>query len=56
VAALAEPGAFTNTCSSVLTRIVDTVPTSVQLSDVITSYELEAINMQLKVAADKKSL
>lgn len=56
MAALAGPGAFVNTCSSVLTRIVDTVPTSVQLSDVITPYELKPINMQLKVAADGKSL
>ena len=56
VSAMADVNAFTNTCSRVLAKMVNTVPNGVQLSDVIAPYELKPTNLQLNVAADPQNL
>ncbi|KIW71254.1 hypothetical protein PV04_03439 [Phialophora macrospora] len=56
VSALADPNAFSNICSGILAKMVNTVPSGVQLSEVITPYELKPTNLQLNVAADGQNL
>jgi hypothetical protein len=56
VSALADPNAFANICSGILAKMVNTVPWGVQLSEVITPYELKPTNLQLNVAADGQNL
>lgn len=56
VSALADPNAFANTCSTILAKMVNTVPSGVTLSDVIAPYELKPTNLQLNVAADGQNL
>ncbi len=56
IAAMADPDKFASVCSTVLAKMVNTVPRGVQLSDVIAPYELKPTNVQLNVAADGLSL
>ncbi|ETI23325.1 hypothetical protein G647_05125 [Cladophialophora carrionii CBS 160.54] len=56
VSALADPYAFANTCSGIFQKMVNTVPRAVELSDIITPYELKPTNLQLNVAADGQNL
>jgi hypothetical protein len=51
VSAMADKTSYANTCASILAKMIDTVPASVTLTDVITAYPVKPADLQLNVAA-----
>lgn len=56
VSSMRDPGAFAGTCSWILQKMLDTVPSSVKLTDPVVAYDLKPGNLQLNVGADGETL
>ncbi|KAF2135353.1 uncharacterized protein K452DRAFT_303606 [Aplosporella prunicola CBS 121167] len=54
--ALADPATFMERCSDIFTRMIDTVPAAVTLSDVIDSLDVKPYGLQLSLNSDAKTL
>ncbi|CAE7118712.1 unnamed protein product, partial [Rhizoctonia solani] len=49
IKAMSEPPTFLSTCGSILQRMIDTVPSTVKLSDPIVPMKVKPINLQLQL-------
>ncbi|RYP50690.1 hypothetical protein DL768_003834 [Monosporascus sp. mg162] len=56
VRAMASPAEFSSTCQRVLQKMIDTVPSSVALSDPIQPYFVKPVNMQLTLNAGASTM
>ena len=56
VANMVNPGSYANTCSKILQKMIDTVPSGVNLTDIIQPYPVKPSNLQLNVAPGGNSL
>ncbi|EXJ76045.1 uncharacterized protein A1O5_00553 [Cladophialophora psammophila CBS 110553] len=50
ISAMQTANSYAGTCSTILAKMLDTVPSSVTLTDIITPYPVKPVNLQLNVA------
>ncbi|KIW98900.1 uncharacterized protein Z519_00563 [Cladophialophora bantiana CBS 173.52] len=51
VSAMQTANSYADTCTTILAKMLDTVPSSVTLTDTITPYPVKPVNLQLNVAS-----
>jgi len=56
IIAMSDPAVFQSTCTSLMQRMIDTVPATVSLTDPIQPYEVKPMNLQKTVSVDGEDI